>query len=570
MLKRIAVFSVFVFCAACGGSSAKDGVSTLVDVVEEPPSENCAAGGKKIITGQDVNGNHKLEAHEVNSETFVCHNETSNDDGPLVQITDIEQGDERCLDGGVLIKILSNSDAGGAIITEEVHQETVLCHNPNNKPAQYKNIVLFPEASSLIGLKVNTLGNALPENKKDGIVNTIMTFTVDGITLNAYGTLSVQGNSSVRYPKKNWKLRFYSDQERQKKLLIKLGNSVVSDKWNFKAEWEDPILLRNAVSYTLWERMVESRNTLPAYEVDNVWWSESGTVDGDGNFYEQTGARGFPYVFPMQVSMDENFYGLGMLMTGHEPRNFNIDKQNPQHMYLEFEGNVGTTSESWSAFTKDDFARIKFRAPKEPSKDQKVGLERLGEFLISEECAFKDSFEEYFDKTNIIDMLLFMEAVYDWDSLQRDNEFVTYDLKKWYILPWDKDATFGATSEVPGVGEPVEGVNDFATTLLFNYEELQEDELLWHKTYHAFKNEVDERYADLRDKGVFTSNNLLGIITSFNRKIPREVREAEYERWVNEWGDERGWYYELTSTTQLVDWYERRLILLDEHFGYKP
>lgn len=135
-------------------------------------------------------------------------------------------------------------------------------------------------------------------------------------------------------------------------------------------------------------------------------------------------------------------------------------------------------------------------------------------------------------------------------------------------MPWDKDSTFGATSEVPEIGEPVEWADDFATALLFDYEQLQEDELLWHRTYQAFKSDVQERYAELRGKGVFTSKNLLEIITSFNRKIPREIREAEYERWAYEWGGERGWYYELTSTTQLVDWFGRRLVMLDAHFGY--
>lgn len=570
MLKRIVFFGVFAFCAACGGgSSGKDGVSVLVDVVDEPPGENCITGGKKIITGQDFNHNQRLEANEIVSVSYVCNGEAPSGTGPVVQITEIPQGDERCLDGGVLIKIAHDNDGNGEIIEDEVHQETVVCHNPNNKPAQHDNIVLFPEATSLIDLKVNTLGHELPESKADGKIETIMTFTVDGITLNAYGTLSVQGNSTAAHPKKNWKLRFYADKKRKKKLLIKVGDSVASNKWNFKAEWVDPTLLRNAVSYTLWESMVESRSSLPKYEVDNAWWPESGTVHESGSFYEQTGARGFPYVFPMQISMDGQFYGLGMLMTGHEPKNFNMDKTNSNHMYLEFEGNFGTTDKSWSGFSEDNFARIILRAPSVWEVEHEEALTRLGDFFKKSDDDFKKEFEEHLDKNNIIDMLLFMEAIYDWDSIHRDNEFVTYDLKKWYILPWDKDGTFGSTSDVPGVGESLEGASDYALDRLFNYEDSKENELLWVKTYHAFKEDVETRYARLRKQSVFSAENIFNIAKRFNTVIPRDVREAEYEKWKDELGGERAWGYGLTSTTQLVDWFERRLVMLDEHFGYE-
>lgn len=40
-------------------------------------------------------------------------------------------------------------------------------------------------------------------------------------------------------------------------------------------------------------------------------------------------------------------------------------------------------------------------------------------------------------------MLLFLEALFDYDAQAQDIEMVTYGLQKWYFLPWDKDTTFG-------------------------------------------------------------------------------------------------------------------------------
>src|SRR5699024_4346881 len=223
-----------------------------------------------------------------------------------------------------------------------------------------------------------------------------------------------------------------------------------------------------------------------------------------------------------------------------------------------------------SGFIDQDFVRIKFRNPSamEVTEEQKGAVKRLGAFFKEEEN-FTVRFDEHFDKTNIIDMMLFMEAIYDWDSVNRDNEFVTYDLKKWYILPWDKDGTFGSSLDVPGQGEEFEQANDNAETLLFDYEVEQEEQLLWFWTYKAFEREVKDRYVSLREQNVFSAENLSEIAKRFSTVIPRSAREAEYEKWKDELEGERGWYYELTSTTQLVDWFERRLVMLDEHFGYE-
>lgn len=57
------------------GDSGKNGATALVAVADEPKGENCAAGGKKIETGLDLNENGTLDEDEVDSENvhYVCN-----------------------------------------------------------------------------------------------------------------------------------------------------------------------------------------------------------------------------------------------------------------------------------------------------------------------------------------------------------------------------------------------------------------------------------------------------------------------------------------------------------------
>lgn len=65
------------------GESGRNGATSLVSVVDEPKGENCAAGGKKITTGLDVNGNGELDEDEIDSENvyYVCNGRDAEEAG---------------------------------------------------------------------------------------------------------------------------------------------------------------------------------------------------------------------------------------------------------------------------------------------------------------------------------------------------------------------------------------------------------------------------------------------------------------------------------------------------------
>lgn len=61
------------WCGADLAASLAAAQSTLVRVYDEPVGEICANGGKKIATGNDLNGNKLLDIDEVADVQYVCN-----------------------------------------------------------------------------------------------------------------------------------------------------------------------------------------------------------------------------------------------------------------------------------------------------------------------------------------------------------------------------------------------------------------------------------------------------------------------------------------------------------------
>lgn len=153
-------------------------------------------------------------------------------------------------------------------------------------------------------------------------------------------------------------------------------------------------------------------------------------------------------------------------------------------------------------------------------------------------------------------MILFYEMIYDWDAVAQDLEIVTYNLEKFYFLPWDKDTAFGMWWE----GDKI--IEESKTKTVVDYSSGKKSQIPWYKTYHLFTEDVEIRYKELRDKDVFTVNNLKNKIDPIYSKISDEIWEKESDRWPDRPA------IEITDKDQIVDWFENRLELLDRQFNY--
>jgi hypothetical protein len=121
------------------------GRSTLAIEAEEPPGQNCAAGGQRVDTGFDDNDNGRLDANEVEASVFICNGAggaagptgpagTDGTDGvggdsilTLVR-TDAEQAGENCDEGGVRIASGVDDDRDLVLDDDEIDASEYLCH----------------------------------------------------------------------------------------------------------------------------------------------------------------------------------------------------------------------------------------------------------------------------------------------------------------------------------------------------------------------------------------------------------------------------------------------------------
>lgn len=417
-------------------------------------------------------------------------------------------------------------------------------------------IVSFLEPESLIEIEIDTNGQELPNLKKDGTLPVTIKMTVNNETIEKPGTIKVQGSSTEKWPKKNWDIKIYNDEERTEVIKIKIGDSIISDEWVAKADWIDPTMLRNNLSYTLWGDIVKSRTTLPKYEVENA------ILDKEVITEEKVEAQGFPRVYTARIKINNKHYGITNLILGHDLNNFNIDENNSKHMYLEFDSRYGYTDvKTWEKFRSDGIGNwINGYYPENEymTEAQKKSIDILGELVNGSLENFKKNFDKHLDKTNMIDFLIFIEVVGDWDAVSQDLEIVTYDLEKWYMLPWDKDTTFGMFWDESGL------LPDSENTLVIDYEKEDPTQKPWYKTYHTFTEDVEKRYAELRDKDVLTTAHLNEMIKNIEDKVLEKVWKEESNRWDSEGRPS----IDETDSDQIKSWFKQKLETLDKHFKY--
>ena len=413
------------------------------------------------------------------------------------------------------------------------------------------DVLALPEPIGAVEIDLDTLGAPIPSERGE-VANVVAKVAADGEEFEVYGTIKPQGTSTIRYAKKNWTLGLYRDKERTDPLPLKVGESIASTQWVVKAEWLDPSSVRDHLAYQLWGQMASTRNSNPQLEADN---SDATHVPG---------AVGYPKTYMTVMSVNGEHYGVSTLTLGHDPNNLNIDTTNPLHHYVQFDARGGhTTEKTWDKLSYDlldQHAENYLRADKSLDESQKANLDQLGAFINGDLESFEADFDTHLDRLNTIDMLLYLEFLYDWDATALDIQLVSYDGTKWYFLPWDKDTTFGMNSGGRGI------IAGSESQLLLNYDEEDSSQRPWFRTYHAFQDEVEERYAQLRDSGVFSLENMQSQAADAYGRITDEQWQADRATWPTRPHMEPG----VADLVQLLNWVETRIPVLDEHFGYTP
>ena len=244
----------------------------------------------------------------------------------------------------------------------------------------------------------------------------------------AYTYIKLQGNSTLRLPKKNYTVNLYSDENRSVKLNKEFKNWGFHNNFVLKADYNDILHARNVVGAKLWSKVVQSRSdydTLPE-ELKNS--PNHGSIDG----------------FPVRVYVNGTYDGLYTWTIPKCDWMVGMDSTNSNHVLLSSEfndnGDENYQYNPCNFNTLWDGNKNYFDVEVGKNSPELVSsLNSVIEAIINNDSV---ALEQSLDIKSAIDYFIFQEIILGTDGLAKNMLLATYDMSKWYLSAYDMDSTF--------------------------------------------------------------------------------------------------------------------------------
>ena len=244
----------------------------------------------------------------------------------------------------------------------------------------------------------------------------------------AYTYIKLQGNSTLRLPKKNYTVNLYSDENRNVRLNKEFKNWGFHNNFVLKADYNDILHARNVVGAKLWSKVVQSRSdydTLPE-ELKNS--PNHGAIDG----------------FPVRVYVNGTYNGLYTWTIPKCDWMVGMNSANANHVLLSAEfndnGDVNYQYNPCNFNTLWDGNKNYFDVEVgENSPELVSSLNAVIGAIINDDSV---ALEQSLDIKSAIDYFIFQEIILGTDGLAKNMLLATYDMSKWYLSAYDMDSTF--------------------------------------------------------------------------------------------------------------------------------
>ena len=288
--------------------------------------------------------------------------------------------------------------------------------------------------------------------------------------------ISVQGRGSTNFPKKNFKIDFCNDEwVGDDTPDITFGDWVSQDAFHLKAFYNDFFNGTAIISYRTYDLMTQGRG-----ETGRIW-ERANIKKPDPR------ALCHPDAFPVKLYFNGEYYGQYCWQLKKHRKNMNQKKNTPEQIHLE-----GYPLNKVTFFQgKIDWANIQVRTPKdlydmdgivydedkgmelmdetspyydlegddEKTRERKQNSAKVKKYLQEFANSYKEieamvnakssrdeiraALEERLDVTSVIDYMLHNLLTVNWDGVSKNYQWFTYDGKKWFVVPYDLDNTFG-------------------------------------------------------------------------------------------------------------------------------
>ena len=358
--------------------------------------------------------------------------------------------------------------------------------------------------------KVFFYGDALPTTKDN--VNLTMDYISNTAKFSSFVNLKCQGNSSMRYAKKNFTVTMFSDEARATKLKKDFKGWGAQSKFCLKANFIDTTHTRNISGARIAYDMVASRPDSP-FKQQLLQCPRNGAVDG----------------FPIKLYFNGEFYGIYTWNIPKDAWMFNMDKSNPNHVVLCAEKNTDGDSSLINScqfrqlWTNGDGADWSVEVGTY-SQNMVDSFNRCINFVMTAtDQEFHDNIGDYFDLYSLLDYYCFTYLCCHLDGLAKNILMVTYDGVHWGASLYDMDSIYGANWDG----------NSYVAADFQCPEQYQERfSALWPRIETCFKTELYTRYFELR-QGALSLSNIIKHVEEIYDVIPDRVFVDEKTKWIN-------------------------------------
>lgn len=350
------------------------------------------------------------------------------------------------------------------------------------------------------------LEGQIPEDKED--VEAVLHYVSRTVRFDAYVKIKCQGSASMNYPKKNFTVKLYSDEGRERKLKKGFRDwGQESHKYVLKADYIDHSHARNIVSARLWDEIVASREDYDALPEQMKRSPRHGAVDG----------------FPIRLYANGVCQGIYTWNIPKDGWMLCMDEENSGHCMVmgannSFNGRPTPTSCQFRAEYNALDWETEF--PDALSQAHIDSLNRVIDFVMtSADEEFKAGLDEYIDVQSAIDYRIFADVIAHHDGLGNNLILFTLDGVKWRLSAYDMDSTFGLWWD---------GTSYVSSRLVFPAGFQEPENLLFERLDAVFAEEIKARYGVLRET-VLSLSNMVSLFEHFMEGIGTEAYEEDLE-----------------------------------------
>ena len=494
-------------------------VFSLQDNEEYLAVEQDAEG--KILSTTNPDGSHYI--HNVKSETIPTEfSHIEDPEGRTEITTDAENkilgyrdSEGTRHEHKISANHINLSDEAAKEVSEAFKSAGIKMENPSDFSKDSHIELPIPR----IAAQVRIHAPKLPTTKQDDIEAEIEYNDKDGNYFRKPVILNAQGSSSMSYYVKNMAIDINDGSE------IKFGDFPTQDSFHLKKYYIDAFRGQCIVGYWLMEQVYKSRPIGQQYPYENTI-ENSSSSNGFGNIKKDffSGAKCHPDGFPIVITWidnngNETNMGVYTWNLKKSKEVYYADKKKAENIILDgliYKDTLWGGNIKWEEFEvrnpkslKDiDGNKYDGDNPKELSDTDSLS-KKVKDYIIRwsnckkeiDSNKTKETFEKYFLINSFIDYYIVGQILYNLDGFAKNWIWCTWDGLHWAPTLYDVDSIFGShwngTTVVPESDKKD----------IFNFQVLGFD--------RVYDTEIKERYKELRDLGIFTVGNIVGLLNKW-------------------------------------------------------